>query len=555
MKGPFLLVFMLVLLLSTAVMSIEFKSEPVDSDVFEANPTIHFDVGEHAINTFLYQNVDLEIGYEANILKNVPDACITNPGPLGAFNDVIDVWGDGTFKIKVLALNVDFEKNSAQFTLGLKVTYDLDGTEQNEYISFTKSLAADDIIFDIGLQKIKVVINKGNDFATYLEDTYAHLPGEILTVLEKRFSGIYLYRYDVAKILQENMPAVSFKSLSSEIQEIITIGLEKIDNHLEEQLKDFSYFVHTSDQFTLLDSEIQNKIKLIFATESDFTSTQFIQFLSSNQNLTPKVQQYYDEYKNMIVDFSDEQVKAFYDFVDGSLADFKKLPSHLKAYLDEKIDVNDAIDIRRARMTEVVQFIHELGAAQLIEDAPIFWPNKDITLHASFEDDYVRFSVTPHLETEKPHFELWEKIENNVRTIRIVTNSRYDVENFKLLTLRPMVGSFPPSLVMKSIKEYPDFTIDLKDENSRSSRYYYDIQVNYDLHEWNGIPFSEIDEGDPKVWWFAGLFTNEKQMILVRFGYLPVYEETGWYEVDYKKIGNENKTGPRVFDQNDHWQN
>lgn len=177
---PILLLFLLLFTIKYTN-ALDFHTQPSMST---ASPNVYLDVGEEALNTFIQNEVDVNLSYTTNPTENAHQKKIFGTGSSSVY-------------LKLNKLNFDFEENSATVNISIIAGYDFQSTfTKTVMINYSKTLDLQDLSYDISTSRIKLQINRLNEWHNYLLEAYPDLPDYVRTILEENVSNTFVFWRD-----------------------------------------------------------------------------------------------------------------------------------------------------------------------------------------------------------------------------------------------------------------------------------------------------------------------------------------------------------------------
>ncbi len=192
------------------------------------------------------------------------------------------------------------------------------------------------------------------------------------------------------------------------------------------------------------------------------------------------------------------ETDRWYDYLT---AHFSNLPQYVVDLL-----ITDAAEMYVANRDWL---LGQLEPEFRLPDAPVFWQDPELTLGFSFDDDFMTILMVPHIESEKPHIELWaKKGTSNSRAIRymLVANAKYSIKDLRILDLQGRVDEGPINTEMNRLG------------SGRHERYYASFSIPFHNHwSWSAVQYVRAH------------FCNNKQLVTMLWqGNKSGYSQHEW---------------------------
>lgn len=166
--------------LSKVISARDFVTQPT---VVSASPTVYLKIGEQALN---------------NIIKNAEENCISysvTPN-IDARSEMLLGTGSTSIKLILNSCKFDFEDNSANVSFCFTVIYDVFSTPKTRRIEFAKTVNIADLSYDVSSKRIRIAINRVNEWYNYLVGLSPALPQYVTSMLINNVSNTFIYWRD-----------------------------------------------------------------------------------------------------------------------------------------------------------------------------------------------------------------------------------------------------------------------------------------------------------------------------------------------------------------------
>jgi hypothetical protein len=267
---PILLLFFLLLTIKYTN-AIDFRTQPSKST---ASPNVYLDVGEEALNAFIQNEVDVNLSYTTNPTEN-------------AHLQKIFGTGASTVFLKLNKLTFDFEENSATVNISILVGYDFQSTfTKTVMVNFSKTVDMQDLSYDISTSRIKLQINRLNEWHNYLLAAYPDLPDYVKTILEQNVSNTFIFWRDW--VLGKLDPEFGLPDAPVYWQDPqLTIGFAFKDDYL--QLTTIPHIEAESPRFELQGRLVNGDIQLRIIANAKYENVEIKQVILNGRTLSTNV--------------------------------------------------------------------------------------------------------------------------------------------------------------------------------------------------------------------------------------------------------------------------
>lgn len=267
---PILFIFLLLLTIKYTN-ALDFRTQP---SISTASPNVFLNVGEEALNSFVENEVDVNLSYTTNPTEN-------------AHLQKIFGIGSSTVLLKLNKLTFDFEENYATVNISLFAGYDFQSTfTKTVMINYSKTVNMQDLSYDASTSRIKLQINRLGEWHDYLLTAYPDLPDYVKTILEQNVSNAFIFWRDW--VLGKLDPEFGLPDAPVYWQDPqLTIGFAFKDDYL--QLTAKPHIEAENPRFELQGILVNGKVYLRIIANAKYENVEIKQVILNGRSLSSNI--------------------------------------------------------------------------------------------------------------------------------------------------------------------------------------------------------------------------------------------------------------------------